>query len=617
MQLPSAFAHSDRLEPRRDPLPFWARRRCESGRATLFVALVALAAPVARSQAAAQEFVRQTLMLATFYSPEDPSIGRRISDGVRSRIAKVAPKRELAVLDDYDSDRALLAAGFGYPHGAFISDAEVRVLARQLRVDEVVLGTVRGGTREIVVSAQIAMARDWRYRQPLPQVRSATAALAADGVVREVMRARAQMAGLRRCENALRVADFAQAAREAEVAIRAYPAATLARNCLLATLLESGVRSDSVQRIAEEVLARDSLNVFAAVARARALDAQAKPSESAMAWGRVVDIRPDSLDLGVTATDELLRLGRPTSALTAALALLTLHPGDPRLRRLRFRADVGLSHWAAAASLGDSLAREDPVFQSDSNYAFRQVEAVRQSGDTLGALAISVAAVKRHPGDSRIYTQYVQLLAVEGTAALPRGLLRFPDVSELYVLSARSARGAGRRLEAIAATQQAVRHDPQLTLGFLQLADLWLEEKRPDSALVALSRAQRTGAGAELLRTYIIARGGQLLRAAPDSEPVPLRQAAAFLVLADSLDSREDSRSYVAGATLQLARSELVVASHSRGCTEVRLADSALAVSANALANGVGVGAAADQLRQVFDSMRAAVDNAVKVYCKD
>ena len=46
------------------------------------------------------------------------------------------------------------------------------------------------------------------------------------------------------------------------------------------------------------------------------------------------------------------------------------------------------------ATLGDSLEHEDEVFRTDANYAARFIEGLRQSGDTLGALEISVRAVR-------------------------------------------------------------------------------------------------------------------------------------------------------------------------------------------------------------------------------
>jgi tetratricopeptide (TPR) repeat protein len=577
---------------------------------------VASACALFAQASGAQEFVKQTLMVANFRASNDANAARKVADDLRSRVARLSVKKEVQVLDDDEVEKALMSAGFNYTPGLYLDDREIHVIAKQLRVDEVVLGQVTGKKGEVAVTAQVALMRDWRQRQPLPAVKGATPALAADALAKEVVRARAQMAGLRRCENAGRRGEWPAAIAEAEQAIRAYPLATLARACLMAALVESGAEADSVRHVAEEILARDTANIMASVMRAKAFDARKRIPEAANAWLRVVELRPDSLSLGAYAVEELLRLGRPTPALAGVRKLLPLHEKELRLRRLLFRAEVGLNQWKEGAALGDSLYREDAEFQSDSNYVFRFVEALRQTNDSLIALSTSAKAAKQFPGDSRIYTQYMTLLTSENVAALPRGLTRFPDVSELYVLAARTARGVGKRKEAIAATAQAVRHDPALTQGYLQLAELWLEEQHPDSALAWLARAPRVGEGTEMVRAYAMGRGGQLLRAAGDTGRAAQRMAINFIVLADSIESREDTRTYLAASTLQLARNELVVASKSHVCDDARRADGVLNESSSALERGVGEGSTADQLKQAYDAMKSAVDNAVKVLCK-
>jgi tetratricopeptide (TPR) repeat protein len=576
------------------------------------LALYAGSARLAR----AQDFVRQTLMVANFRPTEDTGLARKVGDDVRSRVARQSNKKEVLVLDDADVEKILLRTGFNYTPGTYVDEVEVRLIGKLLRVDEVVFASVNGKKGAVSVTAQIVLARDWRQRQPLAPVRAATPALAAAALAEEVLRARAQMTGLRRCENAGSAGNWATATREAEQAIRAYPAATLARSCLMGVLMEAGADADSVRRAAEEILARDSVNILAAVARARALYTLNRTSDAAAAWARIVELRPDSLELGVVAVEELLRMNRPTPALSVARKLIATHGRESRVRRLQFRAQVALTQWKDAAALGDSLYREDAGFPVDSNYVLRFIESLRQSGETLGSLSNSAHAVKQFPGDSRIYTQYMQLLTSENAAALPRGLMRFPDVSELYVLSAKSARSAGKRMEAIRATAMAVRHDPSLTQGYLQLAELWIEEQHPDSALHWLARAPRSDAGAEMVRTYAMGRGGQLLRAAADTASAAQRMAISFFILADSIDSRDDSRSYVAASNLQLARNELVLASKSRGCDDARRADEALTTSSDALGRGVGEGSAADELKLGYDNIKAAVNSALKVLCK-
>jgi tetratricopeptide (TPR) repeat protein len=592
------------------------RSRLLAGTARGLGPLILAAALATPAPAPAQEFTRQTIMVATLRPVGEPKVASRVGDEVRARIARMGNKREMQVLDPYFVERAFSLSDIAY--GRPLGDSELFEAARFMRVDEVLFGTVTAGAGEVTIVAGLRLTRDWGQHQPLPLVRGATAAEAAEKLAGEVTKARQQLNSLRRCENAMHDGHQANAVHFAEDGVKAYPASTFARTCLLAGLLWLGERADSVLRVADQILGLDSLNILATVARASALQAENRPIDAERAWLRVTDLRADSIDLGVRTVEALLQLPRPSSALDVTRRLSALDGKEPRLRRLRFRAWYAMSSWKETAALGDSLdTADDAEFRDDSSYAVRYVDALRQSGDSIGALAVSARSVKRYPGDARVYAQYVALIGGESGAALPRGIMRFPSEPEFYVIAAKNARDAGRRREAIAATAAAVRADPGLTQGYLQMAELWFEEQSPDSALAVLRRAPRTGDGVEMLRSYAIGRGARVLRSAGDTSLAVQRIAVNFLLLADSVESREDSRNYAAAGMLQLARSELVVAGKTRDCAEVKRADAALGSSASLMARGVGSAAGAgDGLKQAWDAMRTAVDNGTRVLCK-
>jgi len=591
------------------PLP-----RLLAGAARGLCLLILAIAGAATAQA--QEFTRQMVMVATLRPVGDPKVARRVGDEARARIARMGNKREMQVLDPYFVERAFNLSDLAYDKP--LGDRELFETARFMRVDEVLFGTVTARAGEVTVVAGLRLTRDWGQHQPLPVVRAATAAEAAEKLAGEVTKARQQLSSLRRCENAMHEGKQANAIRFAEDGVKAYPASTFARTCLLAGLLWLGERADSVLRVADQILGLDSLNILATVARASALQAENRPADAERAWLRVTDLRADSIDLGVRTVEALLQLPRPSSALDVTRRLSALDGKEPRLQRLRFRAWYAMSSWKETAALGDSLdTADDAEFRDDSSYAVRYVDALRQSGDSIGALAVSARSVKRYPGDARVYAQYVALIGGESGAALPRGIMRFPSEPEFYVIAAKNARDAGKRREAIAATAAAVRADPGLAQGYLQMAELWFEEQLPDSALAVLRRAPRSGDGVEMLRSYAIGRGARVLRSAGDTSLALQRVAVNFLLLADSIESREDSRNYAAAGMLQLARSELVVAGKTRDCAEVKRADAALGSSASLIARGVGSAAGTgDGLKQAWDAMRAAVDNGTRVLCK-
>lgn len=560
-----------------------------------------------------QEFTQQTLLVAPLHAEGSNRVARAVADRLRSRLNRLAVRRELFVVGTDTIE--ILAENSGFQYDAVFGDAQTLALARWLRADEVLIGTVidRPGD-SVEVHVQIALMRDWRLRQPLPVVRAGHPNAAADTLAQLVMDARVQMTGLRRCENAARAARTREAAGHAEEAIRLYPRAALARTCLLVALPFNDVGPDSIARVAGDILAIDSLNIVAAVVRAQALTSMQRATPAAEAWQRVLSLRADSVAIAQLAVEQLLRLQRPELALAGAQRLAVRHPEEPYFSRLAFLAQIALASWSEAATLGDSLDEADIYFRDDSTFAFRHIEALRATGDTLGALAKSARVVKQHRGDEVLYLQYLQLVDAEQQAALARGLAQFPKSSELNVLAARSALTAGKKREAIAALAAAVAADSTLTQGYLQMAELWFEEGYPDSALAAIARAPRT-ADAGLLRAYAIARGRQLIRVAGDSTPEAWQRGVALFALADTLDSQTDSRALLTATTLQLARAELVLATQHRTCPEAQRADRALQQSAATLGRGIGEGSAAAELQEAYGAMRAAVDNAVQVLC--
>ena len=569
-------------------------------------------------RAHAQEFAKQGVLIAPLHVDSTPGLlkaARQLAEVARSATAKLLDPREAEVIEQYRLENMLAASD--YPRSAVLSEADIRIVGGRTRADEIVHGRVTSGVAGgVVVATRLAIVRNWGMQQPLPTIRAATPALAGTELAREVVKARAQFTGVRRCENALTRGDRPTAVREAERAIRAYAPAVIARDCLLAALLDGRTAADSVRRVADDVLALDSTNLFAAVSRAQALEAERRTADAATQWARVYTMQPDSLNLGRTVVDALLRLQRPALALTNATALRTRLGNDATLRRLTFRAQVALAQWPAAAALGDTLDREDDSFRTDSNYTTRYIEALRQTGDTLAALETSVLGIRHFPADGRLYLQYLQLVGMEQSAALPRGLIRFPAIPELHVMAAAAERRAGNKVGAIKATRAAIRQDPSRTPLYLQLADLFLDVNQPDSVVVALATAPRQGEQAALLRTYTVARGLMMLRTAGDTLPALQGTALTLLVLADSMESREDSRSYVAAAALQRSRAELLTASKSRSCPDVQRAAATLQLAASARDAGLGSGGTATEISAAYEAMRTAVDNGVAVLCK-
>lgn len=554
-----------------------------AGRALLLCSLFA-------PNAAAQEFTRQNILVAPFTVDALDRAGLRVGTLVHRKLGARLPRAETFLVREDSVLVPLRRAGFVV--GDQIAPEELNVLARRARADEIVIGSVRRDGSQLHVDAALLLARDWRRRQPLGRVTAASADAAADSIVRRLLGARTQLTGLRRCENHARTGNRPAAIAEGRRAIALFPESTLARLCVAEVLVTDSAQLSEVRRLAEDVLFRDSTSVVAATLHAQALSGLRVPS-AADAWHRVLSLGADSLDLASAAIEQLLHL-RPNAAADWLPRLRVLHEASAVLRRQHFRSHYFTAEWVAAAALGDSLDQQDGAFRSDPTAALRLIQSHLGAGDTVRAIARAAESVGRHPTEPSLYVRYADLVQAEQGPVISRGIRRFPDDRLMRVLQARMARMLGDVELERAALTAATSSDSPDAAASLRLAELWWASGQGDSALAALRRAPRATAIRGTVRRTALARGQAMLRVlgtTPSTDSV--RLAAAFVVLADSLQSGPDSRALLVVAELHaLARrlSEAVAAAScsdaQRSATAVTTMDSLLRLDSDSTGNG-------------------------------
>mgnify|MGYP000010433168 CR=1 FL=1 len=99
--------------------------------------------------ASAQEFVRQSLLIAPFRADSTPNssrVARQVAEVTRARVTQRADARAVKVLEGYRLDNLMLE--LNYKPQVTPGDAELRFFGQQLRADEVLLARVsqRDGT---------------------------------------------------------------------------------------------------------------------------------------------------------------------------------------------------------------------------------------------------------------------------------------------------------------------------------------------------------------------------------------------------------------------------------------------------------------------------------------
>src|SRR5918999_637536 len=195
------------------------------------------------------------ILVATFRSA-DRGLGVAGADAIRSRVSQEVPQKQLLVIRKEDINGTLAASG--YAADSALSPSDMKELAKLMRADEILDGTVTktpdGGVR---VDARLLLARDVALAQPLPPASARNVGDAARQISRDLKEARKQLAANKRCENHLRGEQWDQAIAAAREGMAAYPQATLARLCLVSALRGKKASPDEIIRAGNEVLAID------------------------------------------------------------------------------------------------------------------------------------------------------------------------------------------------------------------------------------------------------------------------------------------------------------------------------------------------------------------------
>jgi tetratricopeptide (TPR) repeat protein len=526
--------------------------------------LLSLAMPVLaqRTKKPAPEFTKQALLIVNFAPGPgaDVRFARDGADAVRSRAAKLIDnKQEVEVIDDRQVEDALWRAGFN-PDSAYAL-AGIRALARVMRADEIVIGTVTRGANAVKISGEIVLTRDEKLRQPLPDVGAPRLDSAAALFARALHAGRAQMTNQRRCENALHDGDGQRAVATAREAVSAYPRSTVARMCLVWALHQTHAPASDVLDVARQILAVDSNNVHAIEYAAMELDSLGRRPEAAQMWLRLARSDTSDLDLAVRVAYALSDGGNTGTAEEFTTRLARDYPGELRLHQQKWRASYENKSWAHALEAGEILLERDSTARTDSTFFLKLATVYHAVERPLKAVELLSRGVTTFPKDARLYSLYAQYVRAEADTVIPRGLALFPKSADLAVMQAKDLRAKGKVEESLDATKHAVDLDSTMAQGRLMVAQLEMELGRPDSALVTLKRAVAGGEDSSLVAQFALSKGNTLYRAANGTKASSdFLLALRFLTFADTVKSTMSSRFLVGATALGVAQAALTEA---------------------------------------------------------
>lgn len=571
------------------------------------IALLSLAAPALaqRAKKPAPEFTKQALLIVNFAPGPGADIrfARQGADAVRSRAAKlINNKQEVEVIDDRDVQDALWRAGYN-PDSAYAL-AGLRALARVMRADEIVIGTVTRTANAVKIGGEIVLVRDEKLRQPLPEVLAPRLDSAAMLFARALHAGRAQMTNQRRCENALHDGDGQRAVATAREAVAAYSRSTVARMCLVWALHQTHAPAAEVLAVARQILAVDSNNVHAIEYAAMELDSLRQRPEAAQMWLRLARSDTNDLDLAVRVAYALSDGGNTKTAEEFTTRLADEYPGEIRLQQQKWRASYENKSWAHALEAGEVLLERDSTARSDSTFFLKLATVYHAVDRPLKAVELLARGVTTFPKDARLYSLYAQYVRAEADTVVPRGLALFPRSADLAVMRAKDLRAKGNIEGSLEATKYAVELDSTMAQGRLMVAQLEMELGRPDSALVMLERAVAGGEDSALVAQFALSKGNTLYRAASGTKAsTDFLLALRFLAFADTVKSTMSSRFLLGATALGVAQAALTeaakVVDKSEACRLVHLGADMVPVARTGLT--AGADAFGDAAKQSLD----------------
>jgi predicted Zn-dependent protease len=571
-----------------------ATQRSVLSTAGLIAAVGAIVAPaVAGAQRVQQPGPDTKRVLVTTFRGDQEG-GVKIADEIRNRIAGDFNIKTLMPNSKKEIDGTLVQSG--YRPDSALSPNDIRELAKLVRSDEVIDGTVTRTANGYRVSARMFLPRDVSLSQPLLTTESNNLGDVSKQVVREYDAARKQLQATQECENAIRDGKLPLAKEAARRAIAAYPKSTLARLCLASAFQAQKLTADSTGPWKDSVIAvtREATNLDrrSRIAYQLQIDAFKAKNDTANVvpalFGYMASDSTNSALKEQVVTD-VVQMGKADLAVPITRQLVADNPGDPQYARLNWLVLRAARNYKESVPAGIAYVTLDTA-AADTNYYFRQVADL--AADSNYAKAAEFAA---------------------------QGAARFPKNVSLLIQQAGNQRRAGQLPAAQATLQRALQLDPKAGGANMILAQIANDAGNPDSAVkyvkadVAIDPTNK-----ERDAAYLLTWGNTAYRAAAASKkPEDFQKAVVLLKGSDEINPTPNA-SFLAGySAFNLLQQSAADLQKSKSCADAKASSDYLVLVNNGMMKGGSFSPdAAKQILGALPQFQAFVDASVKKYCK-
>ena len=535
------------------------------------------------------------LMVSIFKSAQK-QLGADAADAVRGRIGDEVSQRSLTVFTKQQIDGVLEASG--YPVTEALMPMDAFTLAKQMRADVYIEGTVTKTATGYSIDAQVMLGRDMQMVQPLGTFDGNKLDNAADKLARSFGTVYEKTFETeKRCR--LNVTDHkgADAVREASAGIAAYGQSTWMRYCLLNSLKDQKRPAVEILKVVTEILAIDPRSKIALTEAVAQYDATGDKDKKIQTLQALYASDPTNSRLGSQIANELAAAGKFDLARPIAEKMAMENPGDVSLMKTLFNIEAAQNDTKAMAKLGEEMVKIDTSL-ADQVY-FEKMTAAYASDSNFQKAAENAA----------------------------RATAKFPKVSTLWMARGQLENKIGQTQPAVESFKRALELDPTLGTARLQIINSYIDQSQFDSASAGVRgfiKVAKTADDTSFAASFAIKIGNSLNTAAAKLDPktiVAYKAALPMLLFADSLakDRAGKARAkfligYVNFSILQIAA---IDAPKTKSCELAKIAkDALLEVQLNLPAGGSVNPEGTRQIMAALPQYEGAVNNQVKSFCK-
>ncbi len=561
------------------------------------------ATPVAQAQAARTPNPNAPRLVVGTFRSSDKKLSVQATEELRSRLSADIPFRALTVISSADYKQVVEQSG--YPYDEALSSGDLASLAKLLRTDEFLEGSVEKTATGFQIRARLVLTRDGDLSQPLPPADGDKLARAASALSKSLQEARKQLEPEKKCNMMGRDNKPAEAIASARAGVAAYPQATLARLCELQVRVGFKQSPDSIIAVAQDIIKIDPKSKMALGAAADAYKAKGDQDKSTEMLVALLATDPTNTRLLDDVVNALAAAGKWDLAKPIIASAIKDNPGDVRLMKLGFLVYMSAGDRANGIALGEEMVKID-TSAADSAYFAKVIGAY--DADSAFAKAADAAA---------------------------RAVAKFPTNTSFMGMLGQEQLKTGQQAQAIATFRKLLTIDPKAPSARMLIARTFDEMKLADSALTALRDAKAAGEDGQAVGMYALSIGNRLFKVGQDalnkaqqsktSEDYAAAIAANQLVVpwvsfadeAITVPENKNQAKFLLGvATFQISVAAVSDAPKTKSCDLAKLAADNIAVAqVNLPAGGRFAPDAVAQLMPIVPQIMTGADQMVKAYC--